>query len=176
MMVRDARPEDVRQIEAVMAPEVAAGRVLPRAVRADEFLVAEDPQGRIVGVVALAAWSAAVVELGSLVSAAQGRGLGALLVAAAVQEAARRGYTSIVALTSISGFFARNGFLSVADRPWARARGCGTLPVADFPELGEAVANKARRCAACPRLAGCGQDLLVRRLPVAHPLQVQQVA
>jgi hypothetical protein len=64
----------------------------------------------------------------------------------------------------------------VADRPWARARGCATLPVAEFPALSEAVANKARRCAACPRLAGCGQDLLVRRLPLAHPLAAQKVA
>lgn len=176
MMVRDARPEDVRQIEAVMAPAVAAGTVLPRLVRADDFLVAEDPHGQLVGVVALAPWSDDVVELGSLVSALPGRGLGALLVAAAVQEAARRGYSNIVALTGISGFFTRLGFLSVADRPWARARGCATLPVAEFPALSEAVANKARRCAACPRLAGCGQDLLVRRLPLAHPLAAQKVA
>jgi len=176
MVVREARGADVPQIVAVMAPAVAEGSVLPREVRAEDFLVAEAPDGAIIGVVALSAWSAEVVELGSLVSALPGRGVGGLLVEAAVQEATRRGFSSIVSLTGIGGFFERSRFVQVYDRPWARARGCATLPSQDFPELSEAVGNKARRCAVCPRLANCSQSLLARPLPVARALASREVA
>ena len=176
MVVREARGADVPQIEAVMAPAVAEGSVLPRDVRASDFLVAEAPDGEIIGVVALSPWSHEVVELGSLVSAAPGRGVGGLLVEAAVQEASRRGYTAIVSLTGIGGFFERSGFQPVADRPWARARGCATLPSQDFPELSPAVGNKAQKCAACPRLAHCSQSLLARALPMARALASREVA
>lgn len=159
LAIRAATPSDIPAIEALMAPEVAEGTLLPRQVRAGDFLVAELGEA-LVGAVALAPWSESVAELGSLVAARRGAGLGALLVEAAMDEAYSRGYTTVVALTGIPGFFERRGFGTLAAAPWARARGCATLPVP--PRLDQALGYKARVCAACPRLEGCAQVLLYR--------------
>ncbi len=157
--IRLASPSDIPAIIALMEPEIAAGTLLPRVVRAGDFLVA-DGHGALLGVVALAPWSEEVAELGSLVAGPRGQGLGAALVEAAMTEAAARGYTTVVALTGIAGFFERRGFSSVAAAPWARARGCATLPAP--ARLDQAIGYKARVCAACPRLEGCAQSLLCR--------------
>lgn len=155
--IRPAAPVDVPAISALMAPEIAAGKLLPRVVDPAEFWVAVTRAG-IVGAVALSPWSASVVELGSLVSSAPGRGVGSALVRAATEAAFERGFGRVVALTGIPDWFVRAGFSLVSATPWARARGCATLPVP--ADLDEAIGAKARRCGVCPRLADCGQALL----------------
>lgn len=157
--IRPASSADVPAIIALMAPEIASGALLPRVVRPGDFLVAER-EGALLGAVALAPWSDEVAELGSLVTGPRGLGLGVALVEAAMAEADARGYATVVALTGIPGFFERRGFGAVAAAPWARARGCETLP--SPAGLEAAIGYKARVCAACPRLDGCAQSLLCR--------------
>ena len=153
-VVRSASPVDLNPIAALLAPEIAAGTVLPRGVRADEFLVAEAEDGALVGCVALAPWAAGVVELGALVAGMKGQGVGAALVRAALSRAEAEGYSAVVALTGAPGFFERQGFTpqAVAPHQLARAR----LRIA----RDEALDYKAKVCAACPRLGGCAQTLL----------------
>lgn len=159
MNIRAAVSGDRVRIESLMAPEIAAGTLLPRVVDTSDFLVAE-LRGEIVGVVGLKPWAAGVVELGSLVSARRGLGLGSALVEAAMIEAGARGYHTVVALTGIDEFFARQGFRALGAAPWAIARGCASMP--HSPAVDAAIHHKARICAACPRLAACSQSLLAR--------------
>ena len=154
-LVRPARPEDEAAIAALLQPWIDQGLVLPRQVRADEFLVAEDHTG-LIGAVGLAAWTDQVVELSSLVSARPGTGR--MLVEAAVDAAAHRGHHTVVALTGTPAFFHKVGFGLVQDgAPPHRQR-------ASACELGCAVAVKAARCAACPRRHTCDQNLFSRRV------------
>ncbi|MCB9741393.1 MAG: GNAT family N-acetyltransferase [Alphaproteobacteria bacterium] len=162
--VRPARAADRSAIEALLAPEIEAGTVLFREVDPADFIVAADGAA-LLGAVALTPWSAAVAELGSLVSAAPGRGVGAALIDAVMDEARRRGHREIVALTGIPGFFERLGFTSQARTPHAVARQEPSPRLLDTG-LEDAIAYKAGRCAACPRLAGCSQSLLSKGLRV----------
>lgn len=159
MDIRPAVFADVPAIHALMAPEITLGNLLPRAVDPADFLVAEE-DGELIGTVALSRWSEDVVELGSLVAARRGVGLGAALVEAAALEAERRGYDTVVALTAIADFFEHASFVRLGQTPWARARGCETM--SEGPALDRAIATKARTCAGCARLAGCSQALLAR--------------
>lgn len=162
--LRPACSSDLPGIAALMAPEIARGNLLPRAIGAEDFLVA-DEDGRLLGAVALTPWSDEVVELGSLVAGPRGRGLGRALVAGALHEAAGRGYPTVVALTSIPAFFQGQGFEVVRGTPWAIALGCATLPVSGALEA--ALRWKSERCAACARLTGCQQVLLAREVGAA---------
>jgi N-acetylglutamate synthase-like GNAT family acetyltransferase len=130
--IRRARPGDVVAIERLMAPEVARGTVLPRAVDPRDFLVGEQVCA------ALTPWSSTVVELGSVVSARPG--MGALVVEAALAEAAARGFAQVVVLTALTEWFARRGFTTVK------------APL-DLKE---------QHCMGCPLRAGCRQVLMVR--------------
>jgi len=156
--VRPAREADRAAIARLMAPHIASGVLLPREAEPADFLVAE-VQGELLGCVALSAWTADVVELGSLVS--NQRGLGRLLVEAAVYAASAAGFRSVVALSSTLGFFRACGFQQDAVAPWAQARG--------LAQGGADVRAKAERCALCPRLGGCSQALLRRALPAGRP-------
>ena len=165
--VRPARPSDAPAVRALVAREVRAGTVLPRLFSPGQFLVAEDERG-ICGTVSLSAWTSEVVELGTLIAREPGRGIGALLARAALDEALARGHGAVVALTAVPGFFLHLGFSAVGDTPWARARGIATLPATWMPELAPAVGYKATKgCASCPRLAGCQQVLLAIRIGAA---------
>ena len=151
----------------MLAPEVAAGTVLPRVVVPEDFLVAVDEDDRLVGMVGLSWWSSDVIELGSLVSAVRGRGVGGRLVAAVFEVAAQKGARSVVALTALDGWFGRQGFHPRPVAPWALARQAPVLLASDSPWLESAVARKARSsCASCPLLARCRQHLMVRAVAV----------
>ncbi len=160
--IEAATAADLPAIDALLAPHVARGLVLPRKAGADAFLVARQApgrRGRIVGTVALTAWSDRVVELGSLAVDAPGLGLGARLVRAAEERAAALGFDRVVALTSSPGFFLRCGWQPSAHNPWARARALDAEPA--NPVLSAALDRKALVCAACPRLSTCTQTMLV---------------
>ena len=87
VFVRAALAADVDAIRDLLAPEVEAGTILPRVVRPDDFLVAL-LDGEIVAAVAMTRWTDDVVELGSLVSARPGLGLGRAMVQAVLKKAA----------------------------------------------------------------------------------------
>ncbi len=166
--VRSAREADVPSIEALMRPEIAAGSLLPREVRASDFLVAEDASRTLVGCVGLADLGPGMVELGSLVAVTRGVGLGGRLVYAALDRAARTGCTSVMALTAIPGFFERFGFTVASDRPWLRARRelgmSAAIPLHATTAERQAAASKASACVGCARLLGCRQVMLTRRV------------
>lgn len=171
--IRPARDADLPALEALLAPEIEAGTVLPVALRSDDFLVAE-AGGRLAGAVALRPLAAGTVELGSLVAAERGLGLGTALVEAAMALASDAGADSVVALTSSPDFFMKAGFVAASDRPWIRARralgiaGPSSLP--SPPGVSAASEAKSRTCLACPRLETCTQAFLVR--PTARALSV----
>lgn len=168
MHIRPAVLADLPELAALLAPEIARGTVLPRELDPADFLVAEE-RGALVGAVALTPWMGDVIELGALVAAVQGRGIGARLVEAAMARAGERGYGTVVALTGVPGFFERVGFSARAVAPWAVARREKRRP---DPDIGAAVVYKAGRCAACARLGTCNQVLLSR----AARVEVRKVA
>ncbi|MCB9727746.1 MAG: GNAT family N-acetyltransferase [Deltaproteobacteria bacterium] len=169
LTVRAARSADIRAIEALMAPEVRAGKLLPRRVRAEDFLVACAGR-RLVGAVGVSAVTGHTAELGSLVVARRGLGIGRALVEAAMAEASARGLDTVIALSDAPEFFERCGFERAADTPWLRARAAIGLGAAvalhTDADLGAASSARSQVCAACDRLAACRQSLLVRRTTV----------
>jgi N-acetylglutamate synthase-like GNAT family acetyltransferase len=130
--IRRARAQDVPVIEALLAPEVKRGTVLPRQVDPEAFLVGRS------ACAALTAWTSEVVELGSVVSARPG--MGTLVVEAACSEAAARGFRRVVVLTGLVEWFQRRGFQKTRSLQ----------------------AERAAHCAGCPRAARCTQTLMVR--------------
>ncbi len=168
--IRPATLADVRAIDDLMAPQVRAGKLLPRTVRPAEFLVACVGR-RVVGAVGLAALSPGTAELGSLVVAMGRRGIGRALVDAAMAEASARGLGTVIALTDAAEFFERCGFERASDTPWLRARTrlglASASPLHTAGDLSGASDAKSATCAACSRLAACRQSLLVRRTAVA---------
>ena len=145
--IRRARLEDVTTIAGVMADYVIQGTLLPRPVSelyqcVREFHVAEI-EGEVVACAALRLlWD----DLGEVRSLAvrpghQGRGLGALLVEAVLDDARALGVPRVIALTREVGFFERCGF-AVASRE--------NLPRKVWTD-----------CVRCPRRHACDETAVV---------------
>ncbi|MEZ4267090.1 MAG: GNAT family N-acetyltransferase [Myxococcota bacterium] len=170
LRIRPAAAADIPLIDALMAPQVRLGKLLPRTVVAADFLVACVGR-RVVGAVCVTALSAGTAELGSLVVALRGRGIGRALVDAAMAEAAARGLGTVIALTDEVEFFERCGFSSASDTPWLRARTRRGLdsasPLRTADDVSSASEAKSATCAACSRLAACRQSMLVRRVAIS---------
>ena len=115
--VRLARLADVPALEALVAPWVAGGDLLPRS-RYDfcrhirEYHVAVDHEGAVVGSVALKLYSLDLGELGALAVRHdwQGAGLGRALCATVIDEARDLALREVFALTRQPLFFTRLGF------------------------------------------------------------------
>ncbi len=164
LSLRAAQAADRPFVESLIAREVRAGSVLPRAFDPEAFLVAEE-HGAVVGTLSLQAWSDGVIELGTVIAAVPRRGIGRALIAAGLERAAATGARWAVVLTGCPDYFAARGFEPLSDAPWARAQGPVASP--DQPEeLTAAIGYKAAAsCRSCPHLRGCSQALL------AHPLK-----
>jgi len=157
--IRTGAPDDVAAIAALIAQNARKGGLLLRDeadIRAnlDDFLVAEqsdaDGQRWIIGCGSLVPMNASLVELRSLAvdERARGSGVGRQLVAALVDEARRRSFSTIFALTRAVSFFEKCGF--------------AVVPKEFFPEK---VWND---CVACPMLENCDE------VAVMMPLQPDQ--
>jgi N-acetylglutamate synthase-like GNAT family acetyltransferase len=115
--VRPAQLSDVPALEALIAPFVAIGDLLPRS-RYDlcrhikEYHVAVGPHDRIVGCVALKVYSLELAELAALAvhEGWQARGVGRALCEAVIAEARALGLGEVFALTRKPLFFTRLGF------------------------------------------------------------------
>jgi len=122
-MIRRATLDDIDAIVGVVNTNI--DRLLARdrdeiVQLLDTFWVAEI-DGRIVGCSCLEVYSPKIAELRSLavIPEFRGRGLGASLTNAAVEEAKRRGIPQILVVTSNRAFFERLNFGPCLDEKYA---------------------------------------------------------
>jgi amino-acid N-acetyltransferase len=115
--LRPATLADVAGMETLMAPFVATGDLLPRSNydlcrHIKEYVVAEAPDGTILGTGGLKIYSTGLAEVGGLAvrDDQQGLGLGKALVEAVLAEARALGLTEVFGLTRKPLFFLRLGF------------------------------------------------------------------
>ncbi|MFN3704902.1 MAG: argininosuccinate synthase [Thermoflexales bacterium] len=161
--IRPATEGDVPIIVWLIAQNARKGGLLPRdesniREHLANFLVAEwaehssELAGRVVGCGSLMPISATLVELRSLAvdDRVRGHGIGQRVVAALVEEARRRQFGTIFALTRAVRFFERCGFT--------------VAPKEHFPEK---VWND---CVQCPMLENCDE------VAVVLPLQPEPTA
>jgi amino-acid N-acetyltransferase len=142
--VRPATLGDVAGLQALIAPFVATGDLLPRSEydlsrHIKEYQVAATPAGDVVGSVALKIYSPRLAELGALAvrSDQQGNGLGKALCEALLAEARALGLREVFALTRKPLFFLRMGF-TLAEREH--------FPLKVWAD-----------CTKCPRQAACDE-------------------
>jgi amino-acid N-acetyltransferase len=115
--LRPATLADVPGMEALMAPFVATGDLLPRSNydlcrHIKEYVVAQAPDGAIVGTGSLKIYSAELAEVAALAvrDDQQGKGVGKALVEALLVEARALGLNEVFGLTRKPLFFLRLGF------------------------------------------------------------------
>ena len=87
--------------------------------RVQEFMVAVDSEGRVVGAGGLHVMWEDLAEIRSLIvdSSVRGKGVGNLLVSALVEKAHSFGIKRIFCLTFEVGFFEKHGFSTISDVP-----------------------------------------------------------
>ncbi len=121
-VVRKARAEDVPAIQELVAYFAARGELLPRTMNElyqhlRDFFVCE-LDGEIVGISALSLYWEDLAEVRSLAvrETHGGKGLGAALVNACLEEAVTLGIRRVFALTYRPGFFEKLGFRPIEKR------------------------------------------------------------
>lgn len=119
--IRPAGSEDLWQIADLLAEYARRGWVRRRTLGElnrdlGSFIVAADPEERVIGCVALRVHSPALTEIASLAveQNQHGQGVGRRLVEAAVLRAHTRGARRVFAFTHRSGLFEQLGFQSAA--------------------------------------------------------------
>ncbi len=160
-MYRPARVADVPQMAALINGFAAERIMLPKtpesiALAIDDFIVASDRNGRVLGCAAVKEYSPSLAEVASVAvsRSAHGLGIGTELVRRVEGLAIRRGVSELFALTTTPRFFEGLGY-GVVDR-------------ALFPE-------KIRRdCNQCPRRTACDEICVYRT--VAADAVVAQAA
>jgi amino-acid N-acetyltransferase len=121
--IRPARTSDVAAIRALVAP-LADERVLVAKETVayyeglQEFRIAEDADGTVLGCGALHVMWEDLAEVRTLATAesAKGRGIGTALVERLIQDAALLGIRRVFCLTFEVDFFRRRGFEVMADQ------------------------------------------------------------
>jgi amino-acid N-acetyltransferase len=143
-VIRAAVLADVARMEALMAPFVSTGDLLPRSNydlcrHIKEYMVAEDADGAIVGTASLKVYSTTLAEIAALAvhDSQQGRGVGRALVESLLEDARALGLREVFGLTRKPMFFLRLGFRSAEK--------------AEFP------LKVWADCARCPRQDACDE-------------------
>jgi amino-acid N-acetyltransferase len=152
--LRCGAPRHARRLHALIAANLAEGRLLPRTLsdlrqHASRFVIAL--KGRtIVGCAELAPLSPSLAEVRSLVvdPAARGLGIGRLLVDELRRRGHRAGFDRLCAFTHCPGYFTPLGFT-----------------IAPHASLNEKV---TKDCVACPQFGQCHQHALVLALDDEH--------
>lgn len=115
--IRRARTKDVRAIRALIDANVSSGRLLDKATvtlyeDVQEFWVACDPDGRVVGCGALHVMWEDLAEIRTIAvqDGHQGHGVGHLLVGELLATARQLGVRRVFVLTFAVPFFASHGF------------------------------------------------------------------
>jgi amino-acid N-acetyltransferase len=149
VIYRRARTTDVSAMADLINGFAAKRVMLPKSADSigmalDDFIVATDRHGRLLGCGAVREYSPSLAEVGSVavVADAHGLGLGRGLVSRVEQLAASRGITEVFALTTTPQFFGSLGYATV-DR-------------ALYPE------KVQRDCTACPLRHAC-VEICVRK-------------
>ncbi len=139
--VRRGCPADVAAIYRLISLYASQGLLLPRTeeeVREHiaRFLVLTK-QRRVMACLALEPYGSGLAEVRSLAvdPESRGRGLGARLLEHALEEARKRKFTRVFAVTHMPDFFRRQGFAAASRR-----------------SLTEKI---ARDCCVCPKAAAC---------------------
>jgi amino-acid N-acetyltransferase len=162
LRTRRARVEDVEAIDRLIEHYAADGLLLPRSreeirARLDRFLVLLDG-AKVAGCVALEGYGPDLAEIRSIAlePAAQGKGHGGRLLRAAMQEARRRGYARVFAVTHAADFFLGHGFEPIDRRSLSQKieRDCAGCPQAATCHLVGVVATVAVRPMILPVVAG----------------------
>ena len=116
MRTRRAKISDAPAIHALVTHYAAQGLLLPRdaeEIRANigHFIVQEQ-DSRVLSCLSLESYGADLAEIRSIAvdSENRGQGLGARLIASALNEARRRGIARVFAVTHAPQFFERQGF------------------------------------------------------------------
>lgn len=150
-VIRAAVLADVARMEALMAPFVSTGDLLPRSNydlcrHIKEYMVAEDAEGRVVGTASLKVYSTTLAEIAALAvhDSQQGRGVGRALVEALLEDARALGLREVFGLTRKPMFFLRLGFRSAEK--------------AEFP------LKVWADCARCPRQDACDEVAVALKL------------
>ncbi len=141
--VRTATCADVDAIHALIADNLAIGRLLPRdrseiAAHVSRFVVATDGD-HVLGCADLAPLGRGSAEVRSLVVAshARTRGLGRMLLREVIERAMDAGIEQLCAFTHAPGYFLKAGF-SIVPHTWV-------------PE------KIQKDCHSCPQFRHCGQ-------------------
>ena len=120
MRTRRAKLSDASAIHSLVAHYAAQGLLLPRGaeeIRANigHFIVQEENH-RVVSCLSLESYSADLAEIRSIAVDPEnrGQGLGARLIASALNEARSRGIARVFAVTHAPKFFERQGFAPAA--------------------------------------------------------------
>ncbi len=149
--VRKAEIHDAQSIHDLVNLYAQRGDMLPRTMgevyeNIRDFFVAHEPEGAFLGCVALHIVWSDLAEVKSLAvpEESQSRGMGSLLVNAAVDEARLIGLDRVFALTYRPAFFERLGFVQ-----------------ADVMTLPRKVWNE---CYRCPKFPSCNEIALVADL------------
>jgi amino-acid N-acetyltransferase len=151
MNIRNAKISDVKDINALISSYAERDRMLFRSMtdiyeNLQTFIVAE-VNGNVVGCCALEVIWSDLAEIKSLAvnEANKEKGIGKMLVAAALEQAALLGVPKVFALTLEPSFFEKNGFEIVKKE---------TLPMKVWSD-----------CARCPKQDHCDEIALIRNVP-----------
>ena len=149
--LRPAVLSDVGGMEALMAPFVTTGDLLPRSNydlcrHIKEYVVALAPEGGIVGTGSLKVYSTELAEIAGLAvrDDQQGRGVGKALIEALLIDARALGLNEVFGLTRKPLFFMRLGF-RVAEKE--------QFPLKVWAD-----------CARCPRQHACDEVAVALKL------------
>ena len=151
--IRQAQTADVRAIAEMRAPLEATNVLLHHELvglfeRVQEFMVAVDESGKVVGAGALHVMWEDLAEVRSLVvsESARGRGIGHAIVNALIERAASLGLRRVFCLTFEVDFFEKLGFEPISDIPvdeetFAQMVQSNDDGVAEFLDLARVKAN-----------------------------------
>jgi amino-acid N-acetyltransferase len=147
-VVRKARAADVPAMQGLVAHFAARGELLPRTLNElyqhlRDFFICE-VEGQIAGLCALSLYWEDLAEIRTLAvhEAHGGKGLGAALVTACLEEAAGLGVRRVFALTYRPGYFERFGFHTI--------------------DKGELPQKIWKDCIKCAKFACCDEIALIR--------------
>ncbi|MBE2986918.1 N-acetyltransferase [Campylobacter sp. RM12920] len=137
------KPKDIKNMQELVAPEVASGVILPRSddeisTNIRSYIIAKDDD-KIVGFCALHIHAPDLAEIRSLIvdKNLRGGGIGSMMVNALLKEAKEYEISRVFTLTYQRRFFEKLGFKEIpkselpAQKIWADCIKCKHFPVCD---------------------------------------------